>query len=185
MRGLDVLRLGKPWRSVPGCVEKCWQEEKLCGQQDEDQRGHVFCPSRRCPEGWQLHIQGYARRKFRWGHWRWGRQQEEICATHHECNATFYVMLFIKTWGRFACLGELCPYRRDHSSNYFGWFWSVRCTPLICLWIYQRLVKHVSPRGQSFSTSQLCYPHRVRGNRSLQPSAISTSHFSQILVFCH
>lgn len=37
----------------------------------------------------------------------------------------------------------------SHSGNYVSRFWSVRCTPLICLWIYQRPVKRVSHRDEA------------------------------------
>lgn len=103
------------------------------------------------PRGVTATHSGRLRRKFRWEHWRrrWGGWQWKgpIGASYYEYNATLCVMLFIKAQDKFARTTQPCAYRRAHSGNYVSWFWSVRCTPLICLWIYQRPVKHVSPPG--------------------------------------
>lgn len=69
---------------------------------------------------------------------------------------------------------DSCSCRRDHSGNYLSWFWSVRCTPLICLHIHQHLVKRPALRGRRYSTSQLCF-YRVKANRSICPLSISLS----------
>lgn len=44
-------------------------------------------------------------------------------------------------------LTEACSQRRNYSGNYCRWFRSVCCTPLICLLIFQCLVKQPSLRG--------------------------------------
>lgn len=85
------------------------------------------------------------------GIWRWRRWAfiSSWAQYNPQCNAIY---IYINSNGlgvalcRFAST-ESCSWRRNYSGNYFRWFRSVCCTPLICLWLYWCLVKQPSLWG--------------------------------------